>query len=707
MAKFLEALETPLYTRVKLLGCGPYSVVDEVRNLATGAVFARKTINYPKRRESNPFLMEVEIMKNLNHPHIVKFIDTYTLDQSISILMSPVADFDLGHFMRKHENLELMRRDSILQWFSCLACSLDYLHGKSIKHQDIKPSNILLKGPRIFLADFGIAKAFVDSEPTTTTSGDMTKKYCSPETAQVGLRGRKADIFSLGCVFLEMFSLLIHEGQPSFQEFQATHFIGDGSYQENLPMVRLWIGILRGQQIVEGNPTLRRLLDSCEVMLEQMSKNRPTANRLSATLPPGHCCLVTEIMLESKSGPEAQQITPADTEFIQARLLNKAPSTSEQAYKLPSASIQPLDPLQNPDYQNTECSHQFFPRLAEISYPCQTRVFNTETSNSLQIAPKNIKWWSDRCLVIRKPPKIQSKIFSRFLIIATLSLFALNYYVNLSLAKTTNQVETRIWHSTIANSGVYDEIIISGDSPTPGNLFNSCHARPFDVDLEDSSSSLSHSINSPQRGDVKSLSSQNYCFYSDPGLHVFLPQTFDDTSRLKNQRERLLSIHSTLHHNTSSGTLWSSSQNSDECARLENQRELLRSIYSILHSNMPSRTLWSSSQDSGMADDQLEFQSEIVPVRWTVFFQWVIPRVVLVLARIPVSIFLALASIPSVISQESISMRTSLITITPYLSTTPIALSQAFIGYSTKPVLDACELEFHLSSSISHCAMLK
>jgi hypothetical protein len=69
-----------------------------------------------------------------------------------------------------------------------------------------------------------------------------------------------------------------------------------------------------------------------------------------------------------------------------------------------------------------------------------------------------------------------------------------------------------------------------------------------------------------------------------------------------------------------------------------------------------------------------------------------------------VSNFLALASIPSVLSQESIIITTSLITITPAPSTTPIAVSQAFIGYSTERALDACQLEFYLSSSISHCA---
>jgi serine/threonine protein kinase len=119
----------------------------------------------------------------------------------------------------------------------------------------------------------------------------MTRKYCSPETAQAGLRGRKADIFSMGCVFLEMFSFLIYDREPNFKEFQEVQFVGDRAYQENLRMVREWVDILRGQKLVKVQPILQLLLDSCEAMLEESTENRPTAMELSATLPPSHCCL--------------------------------------------------------------------------------------------------------------------------------------------------------------------------------------------------------------------------------------------------------------------------------------------------------------------------------------------------------------------------------------------------------------------------------
>lgn len=262
-------------------------------------------------------------MKKLAHPHIVQFIDTYTLDKSVSILMSPVANFDLGCYMSKQQSLAPIPMHSVIQWFSCLVSSVEYLHGKSIKHQDIKPSNILIKGRTIFLSDFGISKVFEGTDSTASTSGDVTWKYSSPETAQHGLRGRKADIFSLGCVFLEMFSFLIYKGHRDLNHFKEHHFVGNGTYQENLPMVKFWIENLRREPDVEENLLLRRLLDSWAPMLEQSSKNRPSAEDLSVTLPPGKCCLpATDDVLNSQ---------PAANETRTVSLVGNRPITRQNS----------------------------------------------------------------------------------------------------------------------------------------------------------------------------------------------------------------------------------------------------------------------------------------------------------------------------------------------------------------------------------------
>jgi serine/threonine protein kinase len=90
---------------------------------------------------------------------------------------------------------------------------MDHLHARRIKHRDIKPSNILIQGETILLADFGISKAVPNDETTGTVGsvGPHTFNYSAPEVIGEGnaRRGRATDIFSLGCIFLEMCTALL------------------------------------------------------------------------------------------------------------------------------------------------------------------------------------------------------------------------------------------------------------------------------------------------------------------------------------------------------------------------------------------------------------------------------------------------------------------------------------------------------------------
>lgn len=279
------------FTRIRVLGIGPYSVVDEVKDWATRCTLARKTVHYTTQRTFKALKAEVEIMKKLKHPHIVQFVGAYTADHSLSILMTPSADFDLDYLIGSYSGPVNTR--NVVQWFSCLISGVDYLHSHSIKHQDIKPSNILIRGNTIFLADFGVAKTFNDFESTTSTSGHMTRKYCSPETALDGYRGRKSDIFSLGCVFLEMLSFLLQDDGTSFYDYQQKNFTGDGVYHQNLSEIREWLHCLRRTENTRASSLdLNEVIEACEKMLKMDPRDRPSAGELTVQFAPGECCEV-------------------------------------------------------------------------------------------------------------------------------------------------------------------------------------------------------------------------------------------------------------------------------------------------------------------------------------------------------------------------------------------------------------------------------
>ena len=106
-------------------------------------------------------------------------------------------------------------------FFGCLAMAVDFMHKRLTKHMDIKPKNLLIKHMgcgksrlghipasvryKIIVADFGIARSYASAEESVTDSlTGFTRTYASPEVINQAPRSFKADIFSLGCVMLEM-----------------------------------------------------------------------------------------------------------------------------------------------------------------------------------------------------------------------------------------------------------------------------------------------------------------------------------------------------------------------------------------------------------------------------------------------------------------------------------------------------------------------
>jgi len=243
------AADEPLWFESKgKLGRGAFGVVDKVVSLITLQEYARKRMrrgnNFTKsKREIKEFKAELAILKTVNHQHCVKLVGSYTDPLYLGLIMDPVADCkilfhfpsplgllfdspgriivssslitatnlltgDLSTFLA--DALTNIDKKSLLRgYFGCLASALRYLHERQIRHRDIKPPNILVKGENVYLADFGIALDWSELTRGTTTA-DTAKSpiYCAPEVARSEPRGPSADIWSLGCVFVEMVSVL-------------------------------------------------------------------------------------------------------------------------------------------------------------------------------------------------------------------------------------------------------------------------------------------------------------------------------------------------------------------------------------------------------------------------------------------------------------------------------------------------------------------
>jgi serine/threonine protein kinase len=99
------------------------------------------------------------------------------------------------------------------------------MHAGGIRHQDIEPSNIIQKGDDIYFTDFSLSSTSEAGRTTSTENPSRTSyMYSAPEvTAKLtGVRqrhGRASDIFALGCVLYDMWSVLTDWTVSSFHEF--------------------------------------------------------------------------------------------------------------------------------------------------------------------------------------------------------------------------------------------------------------------------------------------------------------------------------------------------------------------------------------------------------------------------------------------------------------------------------------------------------
>lgn len=278
------------FVTIQELGAGSYGQVYEVRERSTGASYARKHIRLDAGKSPNMIaeevVNEVNVMQKLRHLHIASVLFYLKEEETYSIFMLPVADWDLGKFLRScdHDDFPISKTKNIYPWFGCILDALAYAHKLKIKHQDIKPSNILIKDDQPFLCDFGLAKDFADVDTSKSRGPTVvgSRHYHAPEVKPKLDRGRKADVFALGCVFSEM--LTVCKGKSIEDYREARLDAGSMYFRECLDMVNEWVDGLGGkgkpQVQHQGGDRLHDLLVAViKGMLEEDKDDRYTSEK--------------------------------------------------------------------------------------------------------------------------------------------------------------------------------------------------------------------------------------------------------------------------------------------------------------------------------------------------------------------------------------------------------------------------------------------
>ncbi|UKZ96464.1 uncharacterized protein TrAFT101_011253 [Trichoderma asperellum] len=286
------------------------------------------------------------------HQHVIKVFMAFTIEDDekgdgeapyFGIIMELAKQGNISKYLACQRPVGEMKK--ISQWFECLANATAYIHSIGIKHRDIKPSNILLRQDgTVLLADFGISNMGLGKILSTTTPEGPranTPKYAAPEVGEGGTRGRQADIFSLGAVFLEM--LVAHSfphRRPHLSEIiksrktgaRTGHHPGQ-AYAPSLRRVHDWINELRGSLECSEEHWHRMILRLCLKMTSEIREERPSAEEVysiisgSASLReevhPNCNCRLASVQTESQKLIRACQI-PNGYDEVVSLLKNEA-----------------------------------------------------------------------------------------------------------------------------------------------------------------------------------------------------------------------------------------------------------------------------------------------------------------------------------------------------------------------------------------------
>ncbi|KAF0466654.1 Pkinase-domain-containing protein [Gigaspora margarita] len=204
------------WVKGKLIGKGNFGKVYLALNLSSSEMMAVKQIelfqtlsdksNERQKVQIKSFKDEMEILKDLDHENIVSYIGYEENEETVNIFLEYVNGGSIGTVLRSNGPF----KEPVVSSFTRqILQGLQYLHDQNILHRDIKSDNILVDEDGCCkISDFGISKRSdhkLAYDNISNISLQGTIFWMAPEVFTNGYSA-KVDIWSLGCVVLEMFT---------------------------------------------------------------------------------------------------------------------------------------------------------------------------------------------------------------------------------------------------------------------------------------------------------------------------------------------------------------------------------------------------------------------------------------------------------------------------------------------------------------------
>eukprot|EP01066_Platyproteum_vivax_P015211 Platyproteum_vivax@DN6745_c0_g1_i1.p1 len=207
-----------LYLVEEELGSGGYGVVYLVTRASDNSKFVMKQIPVSDITEADEVTMEAKQLLRLRHKYIVSYEDDFIhtqfglseADDMMYYFMVVMEYCPLGDLKIKVDtDYDNFSENLIREWFEEIVEAVAFLHSQNIIHRDLKSQNVFLCAEgTIRLGDFGLARWYRGKQEllqqTMTQAG--TDCYMAPEMLAGKRYGKAADMWSLGCLLLELCS---------------------------------------------------------------------------------------------------------------------------------------------------------------------------------------------------------------------------------------------------------------------------------------------------------------------------------------------------------------------------------------------------------------------------------------------------------------------------------------------------------------------
>ncbi|EAR92244.1 calcium-dependent kinase (macronuclear) [Tetrahymena thermophila SB210] len=187
------------------IGQGHFGVVKKVVHKITNEERAVKIIQKSQEKAQKYSLNEIELLRSLDHPHILKIYEFYEDKNNFYVVLELLKGGELfdkiseGNMLKEKQAQEIMRQ---------ILSAIIYAHSQNVMHRDLKPENILLEVDssdnfNIKVIDWGGAMRFEQDELYYDFFG--TKLYMSPEQYQQKYN-YKCDLWSIGVILFILIS---------------------------------------------------------------------------------------------------------------------------------------------------------------------------------------------------------------------------------------------------------------------------------------------------------------------------------------------------------------------------------------------------------------------------------------------------------------------------------------------------------------------